>query len=82
MGRTYKPKVKMYTDLTIETAIDEVSRGAKVQPTAKKYHMSVSTLRRRVMESKGLITRGTQVIFLQHQINLFMIIDILCPPIN
>ena len=34
MVRTYTPKVKMYTDLTIETAIEEVTRGAKVQPTA------------------------------------------------
>ena len=46
MVRTYTPKVKMYTDLTIETAIEEVTRGAKVQPTAVKYHISVSTLRR------------------------------------
>ena len=46
MVRTYTPKVKMYTDLTIETAIEEVIRGAKVQPTAVKYHISVSTLRR------------------------------------
>ena len=63
MVRTYTPKVKMYTDLAIKTAIEEVTRGAKVQPTAVKYHISVSTLRRRVMESKGLVTRGTQVIF-------------------
>ena len=33
MGRTYELKVKMYTDLTIEMAIEEVARGAKVALT-------------------------------------------------
>ena len=81
MGRTYKPKEKMKTNLTIETAIEEVTRGAKVQPTAAKYHISVSTLRRRVMESKGLMTRGTQVIFHLNYITKYGqdTIDRLCP---
>ena len=28
MGRTYKPKVKLYTETSINTAIDEVQAGA------------------------------------------------------
>ena len=28
MGRTYKPKVKLYTELLIESAIIEVGKGA------------------------------------------------------
>ena len=57
MGRTYEPNVKMYTDLTIEKAIEEVTRGAKVAPTARKYHMTTSLLRQRVRENLGLMTR-------------------------
>ena len=40
MRRTYEPKVKMHTDLTIEKTIEEVARGAKVAPTARKYYMA------------------------------------------
>ena len=69
MGRTYEPKVTMYTDLTTEKAIEEVARGAKVAQTARKYHMTKSLLRRRVRKSQGLIARGKQVIF---QSNMFM----------
>ena len=69
MGRTYEPKVTMYTDLTSEKAIEEVAREAKVAPTARKYHMPTSLLRRRVRESQGLITMGKHVIF---QSNMFM----------
>ena len=39
MGRTYKPKVKLYTEASINAAINEVYK------TAKKYHMSISMLR-------------------------------------
>ena len=64
MGRSYKPKVKLYTEATINTAISEVEGGATVYKTAKKYHMSISMLRRRVMESKGLFSRKKQVYFI------------------
>ena len=57
MGRTYEPNVKMYTDLTIEKAIEEVARGAKVAPNVRKYHMTTSLLRQRVRENLGLMTR-------------------------
>ena len=30
MGRSYELKVKIYADLTIEKAIEEVARGAKL----------------------------------------------------
>ena len=69
MRRTYEPKVKMHTDLTIEKAIEEVARGAKVAPTARKYHMTTSLLRWRVWENQGLMMRVKQVIF---QSNVFM----------
>ena len=68
MGRTYEPKVKMYTDLKIEKAIEEVARGAKVTPTARKYHMTTSLLRWRFRENQGLMAGGKQVIF---QSNVF-----------
>lgn len=68
MGRTYDPKVKMYTDLTIEKAIEEVARGIKVIPTARKYYMTTSLLRWRFRENQGLMAGGKQVIF---QSNVF-----------
>ena len=58
MGRTYEPKVKMHTDLTIEKAIEEVARGATVAPTAKKYHVTTSLLRWRVWEKSRLDDKG------------------------
>lgn len=69
MGRTYDLKVKMYIDLTIEMAIEEVARGAKVALTLRKYHVTTSLLRWRVRKNQGLMTRGKQVIF---QSNMFM----------
>ena len=68
MGRTYELKVKMYTDLTIEMAIEEVARGAKGS-IMRKYHVTTSLLRWRVRKNQGLMTRGKQVIF---QSNMFM----------
>ena len=57
MGRTYKPKVKLYTEASINAAINEVINiNRTVYKTAKKYHMSISMLRR-VLEKQGLITR-------------------------
>ena len=63
MGRTYELKVKMYTDLMIEKATEEVARGAKVAPTARKYHMTTSLLRWRVGENQSLMMREKQVNF-------------------
>ena len=56
MGRTYKPKPKLYTESSINAAI-EVFNGKPVYKTAKKYNISTSMLRKRVMESDGLFTR-------------------------
>lgn len=60
MGRTYKPKPKLYTEASINAAIEEVKHGSTVYKTAKKYHMSISMLRKRVMASKGQITMKKQ----------------------
>ena len=62
MGRTYKPKLKLYTELSINTTIEELRNGKPVYKTAKKYHMSTSMLRKRVMETNGLFTRKKQVL--------------------
>ena len=62
MGRTYKPKLKLYTESSINTTIEELCNGKPVYKTAKKYHMSTSMLRKRVMESNGLFTRKKQVL--------------------
>ena len=48
----------MYTELTIEKAIEEVARGAKVTPTARKYHTTTSLLRWRFRENQGLMAGG------------------------
>ena len=63
MRRNYKPKVKLYTELLIESVIDEVRKEATMSATAKKYQMSTSLLRWRIMESKGLMTRRKKVAF-------------------
>ena len=62
MGRTYKPKLKLYTESSINTTIEELRNGKPVYKTAKKYRMSTSMLRKRVMESNGLFTRKKQVL--------------------
>ena len=36
MRRNYKPKVKLYTELLIESAINEVGKGVTTPATAKK----------------------------------------------
>ena len=63
MRRNYKSKVKLYTELLIESVIDEVRKEATMSATAKKYQMSTSLLRWRIMESKGLMTRRKKVAF-------------------
>ena len=72
MRRNYKPKVKLYTELLIESAINEVGRGATMPATAKKYYMSTSLLWWRIMESKGLMTREQQVAFQSDVCFLFL----------
>ena len=60
--RNYKKKVKVYTAKSIEAAINEVVHGGKsVKSVAKKYHMSTSMLRKRVMEHRGDFERKKQV---------------------
>lgn len=66
MPRTYKPRPKLYTEAAVTVAIEEVENGASVRSTAKKYHMSTSMLRRRVLANSGLITlkkQGPKLIF-------------------
>ena len=63
MRRNYKSKVKLYTELLIESVIDEVRKGATMSATAKKYYMSTSLLPWRIMESKGLLTMKEKVAF-------------------
>ena len=72
MRRNYKPKVKLYTELLIESVINEVGKGATTPSTAKKYYMSTSLLRWRTMESKGLMTRKQQVAFQSDACFLFL----------
>ena len=50
MGRIYKPKVKLNTELLIESAINEVGKGASTSATAKKYYMSTSLPWWRIMD--------------------------------
>ena len=66
MKRTYKPKPKLYTESSINAAIEEVCNGKPVYKTAKNYNMSISMLRKGVMESNGLFTRKKQVNFTDH----------------
>ena len=55
--------MKLYTELLIESAVNEVGKGATTFATAKKYYMSTSLLWWRIIESKGLMTRKKQVAF-------------------
>ena len=66
MGRTYRPKPKLYTESSINAAIEKVRNGKPVYKTAKKYHMSTSMLRKRAKESNGLFTRKKEVNFRNH----------------
>lgn len=52
------PKPKLYTEASIQVAIEEVKNGASVRSTAKKYHISVSMLRKRCLQSQGLVQLG------------------------
>ena len=60
MPRNYQRKEKLYTDLSISTAVAEVQQAATVYKTAKKYHCSISMLRKRVLEANGNFTRKKQ----------------------
>ena len=60
MEGTQKPKVKLYTELLIESAINEVGKRVTTFATARKCYMSTSLLRWRIIESKGLMTRKKQ----------------------
>ena len=44
MRKTYKPKVKLYTELLIQSAIYKGGKGATTSAKAKKYYMSTSLL--------------------------------------
>ena len=66
MGRTYKPKSKLYTESWTKAAIEEVHNGKPVYKTAKKYDTSTSMLRKQDMESNGLFPRKKQANFRYH----------------
>ena len=55
--------MKLYTELLIESAINEVGKGATTFATGRKYYMSTSLLWWRIIESKVLMTRKKQVAF-------------------
>ena len=59
MRRTYKPKPKLYTESSINAAIEEVCNGKPVYKTAKNYNMSTSMLRKRVMKVTGFLPGKT-----------------------
>ena len=63
MVRKYKPKVKLYAELLIESPINEVGKGATTFATGRKYFMSTSLIWWRIIESKGLMTRKKQIDF-------------------
>ena len=52
MPPTYKKVQKPWNESTIAVAIEEVNKGAKIKPTAKKYGMSVGLLWNRLQEHK------------------------------
>lgn len=60
MPRNDQRKEKLYTELSIATAVQEVQHGATVYKTAKKYHCSTSMLRKRVLEANGKFHRKKQ----------------------
>ncbi|KAG0729343.1 hypothetical protein GWK47_030577 [Chionoecetes opilio] len=69
MPRKYTKKVKLYTETSIQVAIEEVNAGASVRSTAKKYHISTSMLRKRCLHNKGLLemkSRGRKTILSMH----------------
>ncbi|KAK3858093.1 hypothetical protein Pcinc_035690 [Petrolisthes cinctipes] len=69
MPRTYIKKQKLYTEASIQVAIEEVNSGASVRSTAKKYHMSASMLRQRCLHNKGvteLKSRGRKTLLSMH----------------
>ncbi|KAG0713046.1 hypothetical protein GWK47_017093 [Chionoecetes opilio] len=69
MPRKYTKKVKLYTETSIQVAIEEVNAGASVRSTAKKYHISTSMVRKRCLLNKGLLemkSRGRKTILSMH----------------
>ena len=55
--------MKLYTKVLIESAINEVRKGATTFAAARKYHMSTSLLGWRIIESEVLMIRKKQVAF-------------------
>ena len=53
MSRNYKPKVKVWTEASVEKALHEVGVLKKsVNSTAKKYHLSTSFLVHKYQENE------------------------------
>ena len=44
MPRNYKPKEKLFTVFSIESAIDDINNGLSIRKAAVKYNMSFSSL--------------------------------------
>ena len=61
MARTYQKKQKPFNERTIATAVEEIQNGtSSIYRASKRYHMSISMLRRRVLEANGKLTRQKQ----------------------
>ena len=55
MGWTFKPEEKLWNETSVKAAVKEVLEDKKIlNKTALKYHISFSTLWRRVLECQGL----------------------------
>ena len=61
MPRNYAPKKKLYTEVSIASAIKEVNEGASIRKACKKYHMSRTLLNSRLKEEEGTFQRKKQV---------------------
>lgn len=53
MPRTYKKKIKSYTEATVELAVNQVLQGVGILKTAKQFGMSHGLLHSWVLEKKG-----------------------------
>ena len=62
MVRNYIPKVRVWTEASVEKALHEVKNSKKsVNSTAKKYHLSTSLLHKRLLASMESPRKQKQV---------------------
>lgn len=60
MPRNYQKKEKLYTEVAVEKALEELDDGGKVSTVANKYNIARTTLFDRWMSRKGDRPRTTQ----------------------